>query len=173
MNTIDVLKNRRSIRSYKKDQIDSNDLQKILEAGTYAPTGMNRQSPVIVVIQDKATIEKLSKINAKIMNSDTDPFYGAPTLIVVFADSNCSTYIEDGSLVIGNLLNAAASLGIGSCWIHRAKETFFTDEGKALMKKWGLGENYIGIGNCILGYADKQYETKPRKDGYIIMADEL
>lgn len=173
MNTIEVLKNRRSIKSYKKDQISKEDLKKILEAGTYAPTGMNRQSPVIVAIQDKNTIEKLSKLNAKILNADVDPFYGAPTLLVVFADSNCSTYVEDGSLVVGNLLNAAASLGIGSCWIHRAKEMFITDEGKSYMKKWGLGENYIGIGNCILGYADKEYAVKPRKDNYIIMADEL
>ena len=173
MNALDVLKERRSIRSYKEEQIPLDVLKKILEAGTYAPTAMNRQTPVIVAIQNKETIKKLSKMNAKIMNSDGDPFYGAPTLLIVFADSAFSTYVEDGSLVMGNLLNAAASLGIGSCWIHRAKETFLTDEGKELMKKWGLGENYVGIGNCILGYAAAQPEAKPRKDGYIIMADEL
>ncbi len=167
--TLSDLKNRRSVRKYKSEQIDEKLLDLVLEAGTYAPTGMNRQSPLIVAVQDKATIETLRRMNAEIMgNPDTDPFYGAPTVVIVFADKNVRTYREDGSLVIGNLCNAAYTLGLGSCWIHRAREEFETEQGKELMKQWGVGEQYEGIGHCILGYPDAIPETKPRKDGYII-----
>ena len=167
---IENMVNRRSIRKYKPEQIKDEELQAVIKAGEYAPTGMGMQSPKMAVVQDKETIKLLSDINAKIMGVDSDPFYGAPTVIVVFADKACRpTYVEDGSLVLGNLMNAAHSVGLGSCWIHRAKETFETPEGKELMKKWGLDENYIGIGNCILGYRDCELpEAKPRKDGYII-----
>lgn len=162
------IKTRRSIKKYKPMQIEESDLEKILEAGTYAPTGRNLQSPVIVVVQDKETVSKLSKMNAEILGADTDPFYGAPTVLVVLADKNINTYKEDGSLVMQNLMLAAHSLGLGSCWIHRAKEMFYTEEGKELLKKWGVPENFEGIGNCILGYADIQPDVIPRKDGYII-----
>lgn len=108
-------------------------------------------------------------MNAAVMGNDSDPFYGAPTVVAVFADSRRETCVEDGSLVMGNLMNAAFSLGVDSCWIHRAREVFQTKEGKALMKKWGLGEEYIGIGNCILGYGDKPLpQAKPRKEGFVI-----
>ena len=133
--TLQTLKNRRSVRSYLPEQIKDEELQQILEAGIYAPTGMGAQSPILVAVQDKETIAYLSKLNAAVMGSTSDPFYGAPTVVVVLADRSRGTCVEDGSLVIGNMLNAAASLGVGSCWIHRAKEVFDTPEGKALLEK--------------------------------------
>lgn len=165
--TIKNLVERRSCRKYSSTQIKEDELNRVLKAGEYAPTGMGMQSPIIVVLQNKSIIDKLSKINAKIMGKDEDPFYGAPTVLVVLADKNIGTYIEDGSLVLGNLMNAAYSLGLGSCWIHRAKEEFETDEGKELLKEWNISENYVGIGHCILGYPEEKSEAKPRKDGYI------
>ena len=134
----------------------------------YAPTGMGRQSPVMVAVQDPDTVRELSRLNARVMGSSTDPFYGAPTVIVVLADPEIGTYREDGSLVMGNLLNAAHAVGLGSCWIHRAREVFDSPEGKALLKKWGVPEKYVGIGNCILGYAAQPAAApKPRKADYI------
>lgn len=165
--TIKNLVERRSCRKYSSTQIKEDELNSVLKAGEYAPTGMGMQSPIIVVLQNKSIIDKLSKINAKIMGKDEDPFYGAPTVLVVLADKNIGTYIEDGSLVLGNLMNAAYSLGLGSCWIHRAKEEFETDEGKELLKEWNISENYVGIGHCILGYPEEKSEAKPRKEGYI------
>lgn len=167
--TIKDLKERRSIRKYQDRQIEEADLQKILEAGMYAPTGMGMQSPLMVVVQDRDTISKLSKMNAKIFgNENMDPFYGAPTVIVVLADKNRPTYIEDGSLVMGNLMNAAHALGLGSCWIHRAKQEFESEEGKELLRQWGIEGDYAGIGHCIIGYPDGAIpEAKPRKENYI------
>ena len=168
--TLKVLKERRSIRRYKAEQIKNEELNAILESGTWAPTGMGKQSPVMVVVQDRETIAYMSKLNAEIMGKpDTDPFYGAPTVVVVLADSTNANWVRDGSLVMGNLMNAAASLGLGSCWINRALELFDRPEGKELLKKWGLDEKYRGVGNCILGYIDGEIPTpKPRKEGYII-----
>ena len=167
--TLKNLEERRSIRKYKDEQIRDEQLNEILEAGTYAPTGMGAQSPVMVVIQDKETIRELSKMNADVMGTNSDPFYGAPTVIVVLADKNRLTYVEDGSLVMGNLMNAAHAVGVDSCWIHRAKEVFESDKGKELLKKWNIEGDYVGIGNCILGYRDCQYpKAKPRKAGYIV-----
>lgn len=167
--TIKDLKERRSIRKYQDRQIEEADLQKILEAGMYAPTGMGMQSPLMVVVQDRDTIAKLSKMNAKIFgNENMDTFYGAPTVIVVLADKNRPTYIEDGSLVMGNLMNAAHALGLGSCWIHRAKQEFESEEGKELLRQWGIEGDYAGIGHCIIGYPDGAIpEAKPRKENYI------
>ena len=161
---------RRSIRNYKSEQIKETELSQILEAGTYAASGRGRQSPKIIVVQDQDTIKLLSKLNAKVMGTDSDPFYGAPTLEIVLADKRVSTAVEDGSLVIGNIMIPAHSLGIGSCWIHRAREVFASDAGHELLKKWGIDEEkYIGVGNCILGYADGEIpEAKPRKSSYII-----
>lgn len=166
--TINNLINRRSVRSYQDKQVDQATLDLILKAGEYAPSGMGKQSAIMVVIQDPETIKKLSRLNGAIMNSDDDPFYGAPTVVVVLGDSSISTYLEDGSLVMGNLLNGANALGVDSCWIHRAKEVFLSKEGKELLKQWGIDEKYVGIGNCILGYrkGDKP-EAKPRKTDYI------
>ncbi len=162
------LKERRSVRKYKKEQVSEEQLAQILEAGTYAATGMGMQSPVMVVVQDPAVIAKLSKLNAAVMGVSSDPFYGAPTVIVVLADRDRGTCVEDGSLVIGNLMNAAYSVGVDSCWIHRAREVFDSGEGKALLKEWGIDGNYIGVGHCILGYRDCELpQAKPRKENYV------
>lgn len=159
---------RRSVRKYTDRQVEDEKLDKVLTAGLYAPTGMNNQAPVMVAVRDKETRDKLSRINAAVMGASGDPFYGAPCVIVVLSDPERMTWVEDGSLVLGNLMNAAHSLGLGSCWIHRAKECFDTPEGKALLRAWGVPENYRGVGNCILGYAAEEPEAKPRKPGRII-----
>ncbi len=164
--TISTLKSRRSCRNFDGRPITDEQLNTILEAGTYAPTGMGRQSPIMVAVTDKETIKQLSKMNAEIMGSDTDPFYGAQTVVIVLADRNIPTYLYDGSLVMGNLMNAAEAVGVESCWIHRAKEEFESEEGKALLKRWGIDGNYEGIGHCVLGYGEKA-QLKPRKDSYI------
>lgn len=164
---------RRSIHNFKPDKMVSReDMDAIIEAGTYAATGMGMQSPVIVAVTDKATRDQLSKMNAAIMGRDADPFYGAPVVLIVLADKNRPTHVYDGSLVMGNLMNAAASLGIGSCWIHRAKEEFESEEGKALLKKWGIEGDYEGIGHCVLGYPEGSIpKAKPRKENYVYYVD--
>lgn len=164
------LKERRSIKKYRPEQITDDELDQILEVGMYAPNGMGAQSPVMVAIQDPEMIAKLSKMNAEIMgNPKIDPFYGAPTVVVVLADKNRRTCVEDGSLVMGNLMQAAHALGVGSCWIHRAKQEFESPEGKELLSQWGLSEDYIGVGHCILGYLDgEEPKAKPRKEGWIV-----
>ena len=166
--TLETLKSRRSVRAFTDRQVDEEALAAILEAGTYAATGMNRQSPAIVCVQDKETIAKLSRMNAAVMGADRDPFYGAPTVVVVLADRSIGTHVEDGSLVMGNMMNAAFSVGVDSCWIHRAKEVFDTDEGKELLRTWGIEGDLRGIGNLILGYrAGELPPTRPRKEHYI------
>ena len=163
---------RRRVRGYNSDMIPKEDLDLILEAGTYAATGLGMQSPVIVAVTDKDTRDQLSRMNAAVMGTDTDPFYGAPVVLVVLADKNRPTHIYDGSLVMGNLMNAASSLGIGSCWIHRAKEVFASEDGKALLKKWGVEGDYEGIGHCVLGYpATDVPKAKPRKENYVYYVD--
>ena len=165
---LNCLKERRSIRKYKNEQIKDEELNQILEAGTYAATGMGMQSPIMVVVQDAETISALSKMNAAVMGAASDPFYGAPTVIIVLADRSRPTYVQDGSLVMGNLMNAAYSIGVDSCWIHRAREVFATEEGKALLKEWGIEGKYIGVGHCLLGYRDCELpQAKPRKEIYI------
>lgn len=165
---IKTLTSRRSCKNFKSEQIKDEELNLILQAGMNAPTGRGLQSPIMVVIQNKSLIQKISKLNASIMGVNVDPFYNAPTLVIVLADKNISTFREDGSLVLGNLMNSAFSLGVGSCWIHRAKEEFQTLEGKDLLKEWGIGENYEGIGHCVLGYPASEYlEPKSRKKDYI------
>ena len=165
---MNTLLSRRSIRRYKEDQVPDELLDQVLTAGLYAPTGMNRQNIVMVAVRDKETRDLLSRMNAAVMGSDRDPFYGAPCVIVVLGDPEVYPVVENGSLVLGNLMNAAYAVGLGSCWIHRAKQTFETEEGKALLRKWGLKENLVGIGNCILGYADEDPEAKPRLEGRIV-----
>ena len=168
---MNTLLNRRSIRRYKEDQVSDELLDQVLNAGLYAPTGMNRQNIVMVAVRDKETRDQLSRMNAAVMGSDRDPFYGAPCVIVVLGDPEIYPVVENGSLVLGNLMNGAYAVGLGSCWIHRAKQTFETEEGKALLRKWGLKENLVGIGNCILGYADESPEASPRLDGRIVKID--
>jgi len=166
--TLKTLIERRSCRSYKPDPIPAEILDQILEAGTYAATGMGRQSPIMIAVTDKKVRDQLSKMNAAVMGASNDPFYGAPVVIIVLADRSVPTYLYDGSLVMGNLMNAAHALGIASCWIHRAKEEFNSDEGKAILKQLGIEGDYEGIGHCILGYAAQELKAAaPRKENYI------
>ena len=166
-----VFTDRRSVRSYKKDQISDSWLRAVLEAGLHAPSGRNRQCTIMVACQNPQEIDIMRRLNASVMGVDTDPFYGAPTVVVVFADKDVYTHVEDGSLVLGNMLNKAYELGLGACWIHRAKDVFEMPEGKELMKKWGVPENYEGIGNCILGYPENGFPEKaPRREGRIIIS---
>ena len=151
--TIKTMLDRKSCRSFKKEQITDDELKLVVDAGLAAPSGRNLQPTIIVAVQDKETIAKLSRINAAVMETDKDPFYGAPTVLVVLSKQT-RTGLEDGSLVIGNMLLAAYSIGLGGCWIHRAKQTFETEEGKELLKEWGIEEEVFGVGNCILGYPD-------------------
>ena len=167
--TIKTLLERRSVRGYKKDLVPAEVLDQILEAGEYAPSGMGMQGTVMVVTQNPELVAKLSQMNADVMGSGADPFYGAPTVIIVFADSEMGTCVENGSLVMGNLMNAAHALGVDSCWIHRAREVFDSPEGKALKAQWGVPESYVGIGHCVLGYRSGEYpEAKARKAGFVI-----
>ena len=168
-NGLETLYERRSIRRYKSQQISNEELELIIKAGVCAPTAMNMQSPIIIAVQNKEEISYLSKMNAKIMDKENiDPFYGAPTVLIVLADANNKNAMKDGCLVMGNLMNAAYAIGLGSCWINRATEFFAMPEGKALLKKWGIEGEYIGIGNCILGYPDQEHpEMKPRKEYYV------
>ncbi len=168
--TIECLKTRRSIKSYRSDKMPTDEqIRLILEAGMNAPTGRGAQSPVIAVITDKVTRDRLSELNAAILGSNGDPFYGAPVVLAVLADKSMPTHVYDGSLVMGNLMNAANALGIGSCWIHRAKEIFDSAEGKSLLDRWGIKGDYEGIGFCILGFPKEGYTpvAKPRKQDYI------
>ena len=166
--TLDVLKTRRSCRKYLDKQVPDEVIEKIVEAGTYAATGMGRQSPVILAVTNKELRDRLSKLNAAVLGSDSDPFYGAPAVLVVLADKNVPTYLYDGSLVMGNLMNAAEDLGVASCWIHRAREVFASEEGKEILKAAGIEGNYEGIGNLIIGYDDNgKRPTAPRKADYV------
>ena len=172
--TIECLKTRRSIKAYDPDRMPSREqMDAILEAGMNAPTGRGAQSPVIVEITDRDTRDMLSGMNAAVLGSNGDPFYGAPAVLAVLADRTVPTYLYDGSLVMGNMMNAANALGLGSCWIHRAKEIFNSTEGKALLDKWGIKGDYEGIGFCILGFAKEGYSpvAKPRKPGYVIRVE--
>ena len=168
MDAMQMLLERRSCRSYKPELIPEETLEQILKAGTYAATGMGRQSPIMIAVTDRALRDRLSRMNAAVMGMEGDPFYGAPELIVVLADRRVPTYLYDGSLVMGNLMNAAHALGVGSCWIHRAREEFDSAEGKALLKDLGIEGDYEGIGHCILGYAAGPCRpAAARKETYI------
>lgn len=158
---------RRSIRRYKTEQIKDEELELILKAGVCAPTGMNTQSPIIIAVQNREEIAYMSRLNSKYTTMPNDPFYGAPTVLVVLAKAEAKNAIKDGSLVIGNMMIAAEAIGIGSCWINRAEEVFASEEGKALLKKWGIEGEYIGVGNCILGYKDEAPKMRPRKENYV------
>lgn len=165
---------RRSVRRYKPDLPEKAVIEEIAKAGTYAATGMGKQSPIILAVTNKVLRDKLSALNAAVMGRgpEFDPFYGAPVVLVVLADKSKGTYLYDGSLVMGNLLLAAHDAGLASCWIHRAKEVFESEEGKAILAELGIEGDYEGIGNCILGYADCDLpEPAPRKDGYVVWAE--
>lgn len=168
--TLKVLETRRSCRAFKPELIEEEKLQAIIKAGTYAATGMGRQSPIIIAVTNKELRDKLSVMNAKFMGKDEsfDPFYGAQELLIVLADKAMPTYLYDGSLVMGNMMNAAEDLGVASCWIHRAKEEFETQEGKDLLKSLGIKGDYEGIGHLVLGYAAAPAkEAAPRKADYV------
>ncbi|MBR6807653.1 MAG: nitroreductase [Clostridia bacterium] len=152
--TLETMLARKSCRSFKKEQIKDEELRAVVDAGLAAPSGRNLQPTLIIAVQDRETIDKLSRLNAAVMGVDSDPFYGAPTVVVVLAKKSSRTSLEDGSLVLGNMLLAAYSIGLGSCWIHRARETFESEEGKALLAEWGIDGEVYGVGNCILGYPD-------------------
>ncbi len=166
---LEVLKTRRSCRDFKPDQIKDEELEAVLEAGMYAPNGMGKQSPKFVVIQDPETREQIRAMNANVFGKpDMDPFYGAPTIVIVLADPSVFTWVEDGACAIANMLNAAHAVGLGSIWIHRAREEFDSQEGKDLLAKWGIDESYRGIGHCALGYANSVGEARARKDDYVV-----
>lgn len=167
--TINVLLTRRSVRKFKPGQIEPETLDAILEAGTYAPTGMNKQSPVIVAVQSPEDRRAVMELNQKARGFKDDPYYGAPTILLVLADSGITgTCVEDGSCVLSTMMTAAHALGAATCWIHGEQEMFALPEGKALLKKWGLNEDLRGVGSLALGYADGELpQPKPRKKGYI------
>lgn len=168
--TINTLKSRRSCRKFKNEMIKDEDLKQIIEAGTYAPTGHGSQSPIIIAVTKKELRDKIAEENRKIggWSEGFDPFYGAPVILIVLADKSKPTYIYDGSLVLGNMLNAAESLGIDSIWIHRAKEEFESDFGKEILKSLNIEGDYEGIGHCAIGYRDaEKLKAAPRKDNYV------
>ena len=167
------MKTRRSIRKFKQDMVPQDVIDQIMEAGLYAASGMGRQPTIMIQVTNKEMRDKIAKMNQEIggWKDGFDPFYGAPAMIIVLAKKEVPTYIYDGTLVMGNLMLAAHSLGIGSCWIHRAKEEFESEEGKEILRKLGVKGNYEGIGHCILGYTDgEEPEAKARKEGWIYRA---
>ncbi len=173
--TLKVLETRRSCRKFKSDMLPEEDLNAIIRAGTFAPTGMNKQTPIIIAVTNKELRDKISEENRKIGGWDAgfDPFYGAPVILIVLANKGESpNYIYDGSLVMGNLMNAAEALGIGSIWIHRAKQEFESDEGKEILKSLGIEGEWEGIGHCAVGYMEGELpKPAPRKDGRVVWAE--
>ena len=167
---INVLLTRRSIRKFKPEQIKDEELQTVLKVGTYAPTAMGMQSPLIVAVQNKEDVAILNKLSAQIMGRDVLPYYGAPTIIIVFYTQlakNDFLGTLDAASVCTNMLNAAHAIGLGSCWIHRSKEIFDSPQGLTLLKKWGINEKVVGVASIALGYADQEAPTpKPRREGY-------
>ena len=171
---LQAIRERRSCRSYKPDMVPAEVIAQICEAGTYAATGMNFQSPVIIAVTNKALRDRLAVQNAAIMGKDADfdPFYGAPVVLIVLADKSRPTHVYDGSLVMGNLMLAAHTLGIGSCWIHRAKEEFDSEFGKNLLRKAGIEGDFEGIAHLAVGYTKGDYPAViPRNDGRVFYLD--
>ena len=171
--TLKVLETRRSCRNFKPDMVKDEDLRAIIKAGTYAATGMGKQSPLIIAVTSGELRDEISEENRKIggWGEGFDPFYGAPVILIVLANKDVPTHVYDGSLVMGNLMNAAESLGIASIWIHRAKEEFESEFGKNLLAKLGIEGDYEGIGHCALGYAaEPSKDPAPRKDNYVYYA---
>lgn len=162
-----AIRERRSIRRFKPEQVTDEELKTILEAGTWAPTGHGSQDPWIVAVQNEALRKRLTQLNAQIMGVSNDPYYGAPTLVLVFASKDNENNYRDGSLVLGNMMLAAHSIGLASCWINREDKMFETAEGKQIMKELNLPDGLMGVGALSLGYAASQPHTvKPRKEEY-------
>lgn len=168
-NIIEAMVTRRSCKSYRPDPVPEPLLDQVLLAGTYAANGMGKQSAKIVALTRPEDIAELEKMNAAILGSPQGhPFYGAPVVLVVLADPAVPTAVEDGSLVIGNLMLAAHALGLGACWVHRARQEFDSPAGKALLKRWGVNESYLGIGHCLLGYPQgPDRPAPPRKADFV------
>ena len=168
--TLIDMKSRRSCRKYTGQQVSEEQLNAVLEAATYAPTGHGSQSPVMVVVQDAALLARLSALNAQVMGTNRDPFYGAPTAVVVFEDTSCGTGHEDACMVMANLLNAAHATGLGSCWINRGRQMCELPGGPEIKASWGIADNMAGLAVCILGYPAEGgiLDPKPRKADYII-----
>ncbi len=172
--TLKTLESRRSCRNFKPDMVKKEELDAIIKAGTYAATGMGKQSPIIIAVTDRKLRDAIAEENRKIggWNEGFDPFYGAPVILIVLSDKEIPTHVYDGALVMGNLMNAAESLGVGSIWIHRAKEEFDSAFGKQILKDLGIEGNYEGIGHCAIGYAaEPAKEAAPRKDPYVYFAE--
>lgn len=165
--TINILSNRRSCRSFKPTRVPQETIDLIIKAALHAPSGMNKQPQIIVSVRDQDMIKKLSKMNASIMGVDTDPFYNAPDLLIVLSNKASRTYVYDGSLTVGNILNASYSLGVDCTWIHRAKEVFESEEGRKLLKQWNISCDYEGIAFCILGFHDKEKEVTEIKENRV------
>ena len=170
---IDAIKARRSTKSFKSDAVSKEIIDRVIEAGLYAASAKGKQVPIIVAVTNKKLRDRLSEMNRKVGGWDEgfDPFYGAPVVLVVLADKNWANRVYDGSLVIGNMMLAAHSLKIGSCWIHRAKEEFESDEGKAILKELGIAGDFEGIGHCVLGVSAAEREMPPRRAGRVFYAE--
>ena len=172
MDAMQNLLTRRSIRKYKPDMLPREVIEKIAEAGTFAPTGKNQQSPIIIAVTNKALRDRMSALNAAVLETGSDPFYGAPVVLVVLAERSNPNHVYDGALVMGNLMLAAHAMGVGSCWINRARQVYDSEEGKAILRELGIEGDYEGIGNCILGYADCELpEARPRKENWVYWAE--
>ena len=170
MNTIEAIRTRRSVKSYKPDMPPMEMVKTILDAGTHAPSGRNSQSVILVAITDKETRDKYSKTNAEILGAKVDPFYGAPVIIVALVKRGVPCEAYDGPLVLENMMLAAHDLGLGSCWIHRAKEAFEKAEWQEWLKEIGVEGEYVGVGNLALGYISGDYPPeKPRTPGRIFV----
>lgn len=164
---LEIIKTRRSCRHYKAEQITDEELSAVLEAGTYAPTGHGKQDPVIVAVQNDAIKVRLEKLNAAIMGVDSNPYYDAPTYLLVFASKDNANAFQDGSCVLENMMLAAHAIGLGTCWINREYQMFQTEEGQLIMKELGLDKNLIGIGALSLGYPSREPRpAAPRKEGW-------
>lgn len=169
---IEAMRERRSVRAYTEEVPSDELIERVVDAGLWAASGRGRQSPIVLAVTDRALRDRLSAMNARIMGAPegTDPFYGAPVVLVVLADRNVPTHVYDGSLVMGNLMLAAHELGLGSCWIHRAREEFDTPEGRQILADLGVEGDYEGVGHCVLGYAAEVPEPKPRREGRLVWA---
>lgn len=151
---LQALKERRSVRKYKADMVPQELIDQVIEAGLYAASGHGTQEVIIVAVTNKEVRDKLAQMNREILGTNSDSFYGAPVVLVVLGPKSNKLTPYDGSLVMGNLMQAAHAVGLGSCWINRAKEEFASEEGKQLLKEWGIEGEYEGVGHCILGYTD-------------------
>jgi nitroreductase len=171
MDFIELINSRASTKKYTDKMPSSEDIDKIILAGLNAASGRNLQAPIIVAVTNKEIRDKMSADNAAIFGMSADPFYGAPVVLVVLARKNAHTYVYDGSLTLGNMMLAAHALGLGSCWIHRAREVFDKPEWREWLKSIGIDEEVEGIGNLILGYPDgdipEPKEIKPSRVYYV------